>query len=467
MVPFRSAFQPVVGPSARDALDPRGPSTRDALDPRGPSARDALDPRGPSTRVPRRLLAVALLALAAAGCDILLPEMPEDNEILDAPLDGLGSTQLAVHLAGDEEFGRRFSPAEGVGPLFNAPSCDQCHIGEGKGHLLFNLTRFGRMTESGFDPMRSAGGPQLQNRAVPAFAPESVPPGVTGSADFMPPSVTGLGFLEAVDDTTLLRLQDPDDEDGDGISGRVQIVTGSTVVSEVADLEAIAQDGPPTRGMRVEGGFIGRFGRKASSINLLQQTVTAFHQDMGLTTDIFTRDLFAAETGNFAEDDVPDPEITSDVVNALVFYLKTLRQPLRRDADDPEVQAGEQIFAEIGCDGCHLPTLRTGESEIAALSRVTFHPYTDLLLHDMGPELDDGYTEGRAATYEWRTTPLWGLGLSAAFQGGQAFFMHDGRARSLEEAILWHGGEAQAAREAYSSMAESERDALIAFVKSL
>jgi CxxC motif-containing protein (DUF1111 family) len=174
-----------------------------------------------------------------------------------------------------------------------------------------------------------------------------------------------------------------------------------------------------------------------------------------------------AATGNFAEDDVADPEISSAVLNAVVFYLKTLRVPLRRNVDDPDVRAGEGHFVDIGCASCHLPSIETGFSEISPLSRVTVHPFTDLLLHDMGSELDDGYTEGRATTSEWRTTPLWGLGLSADFQGGQAFFMHDGRARTLAEAIGLHGGEGAASRERFQALSTEDQNRVLSFLRSL
>ena len=235
----------------------------------------------------------------------------------------------------------------------------------------------------------------------------------------------------------------------------------------ISSLEQVAQSDQPTRGTTVDGRYIGRFGRKASAVNLLHQTATAYIEDMGLTTTVFPRDLYAPQVGNFAEDGVPDPEIPSSVLDAVVFYLKTLREPLRRDAGAPDVMAGEALFAEIGCAGCHLPALTTGPSEIPQLDRVTFHPYTDLLLHDMGPELDDGYTEGRATTSEWRTTPLWGLGLSADFQGGEAFFLHDGRARTLEQAIEFHGGEGAAGRGAFLALSDEDRTRLIRFLESL
>lgn len=414
-----------------------------------------------------RCVPVLLLALAAAGCDSLLPSAPEDDEILDAPLDGLSPAQLRIHLLGDEEFGRRFGEADGVGPIFNATSCDQCHVGEGKGNPLFNIPRFGRYQGADFDPMRSVGGPQLQNRALPSFIPEEVPAEATGVSEFMPPSVTGLGFLEAVDDTTILRMADPDDADGDGISGRPQLLDASDFISELVSIEEVVQGTAPTRGRIVDGKVIGRFGRKAVAVNLLHQTVTALSEDMGLTSDLIPNDLLNVQVGNLARDEVPDPEIPSSVVDALVFYLKTLREPLPRDQDDPDVMAGKELFSQIRCASCHVPTLRTGRSEIDALDRVEFHPYTDLLLHDMGPELDDGYTEGVATSSEWRTTPLWGLGLSAEFQGGVAFYLHDGRARTIREAIELHGGEAAASRAAFRDLSPEQQEQLLAYLRSL
>jgi CxxC motif-containing protein (DUF1111 family) len=414
-----------------------------------------------------RFLFLATGLVVLASCAILLTDLPEENQVLDAPIEGLTPTQLGIHLAGDEQFGRSLSPEEGVGPIFSAVSCSQCHVGEGKGHPIFNLTRFGRMNGDVFDPMRSLGGPQLQDRALPGFVPEQIPEGATGVSQFMPPAVAGLGYLEAIDDATLLALADPEDLNGDGISGRVQLVGPTSVITELAQLERLTLGDPSTRGTLIEGKFIGRFGRKASSINLLHQTMNAYLQDMGLTTPLFPKDLLEVATGNFAEDGASDPEISSSELNAVVFYLKTLRVPLRRDADAPDVMAGEGLFADIGCASCHLPSIRTGFSEIRELSGVLVHPFTDLLLHDMGPDLDDGYTEGRATTSEWRTTPLWGLGLSASLQGGQAFFMHDGRARTLVEAIALHGGEGAASRDGFAALSQEDQARVTAFLRSL
>lgn len=418
-----------------------------------------------SARFPRLLLLVLPLA---AACE-LLPSAPPEEGLLDGPIAGLTTAQRAAFFRGDEEFNRIFSVEDGLGPVFVAPSCASCHPGDGDGHPVFNLTRFGRMTGDGFDPMVTHGGPQIQNRAMPGYEPESVPSQATGVTQLTAPSVTGLGLLEAVDDATLLSLADPDDADGDGISGRVQLIDSTDFIAEIGSLEALIAGDAAMRGrlIPVDGRYIGRFGKKAVSVNLLHQAVSAYALDMGLTTDLIPQDLFNPSVGGFATDGAADPEVASGVVDNVVFYLRTLRPPPRRARDAPDVLEGERLFEEIGCASCHVPTLRTGRSEIAALNEVTFHPYTDLLLHDMGPELDDGYTEGRAWTSEWRTPPLWGIGLAPTFQGGTAFYLHDGRARTLRAAIEYHGGEGSASRSAFRELDEEEQDQVIQFLRSL
>jgi CxxC motif-containing protein (DUF1111 family) len=410
----------------------------------------------------------AFLSVALTGCELLTPGAPLDEDVLDGTIEGLTPAQTARHLAGDAEFGRRFSVSTGLGPVFVAASCEQCHVGDGKGHPVFNLTRFGRYgpgTE--FDAMVSEGGPQLQHRAVPGYPPEVVPAGASGVAVFTPPAVTGLGYLDAVDDATLIALADPGDANRDGISGRLQIHSSSDLIETVIQLEGASSPDVHARGTRVEGGYIGRFGKKALAVNLLQQTVGAYHEDMGITSDLLSEDIFNPIAGNRTSDATPDPEASSSAVSDVVFYLKTLKAPIRREADHPDVLAGEALFHDIGCTGCHVPTLRTGRSEIAVLDRVEFHPYTDLLLHDMGPELDDGYTEGRALSAEWRTPPLWGLGLQESFQGSAAFYLHDGRAHTLEQAIELHGGEAALSRDGFRRLPADARSKLIRFLRSL
>ncbi|MEK6687430.1 MAG: di-heme oxidoredictase family protein, partial [Gemmatimonadota bacterium] len=332
--------------------------------------------------------AVLVAALALAGCDTLATAGPPDDEALAGPIPGLSGPQLARHFAGDAEFGRVFSAGEGLGPIFVAASCESCHAGDGKGHPAFNLRRFGRTTANGFDPMRSAGGPQIQNRAILRYITESVPGSATGMAVFTAPAVTGLGYLEAVDDQALLDIEDPNDLDGDGISGRVQLVDASDVVTEITRIEDVL-DGNAAPRIRVDGRYLGRFGKKASAISLLHQTVSAYREDMGITSDILPDDPVNRQVGGLAADDVPDPEVPSSSVQSVVFYLRTLKVPPRRNLSDPQVAEGEQLFRDIGCTKCHLASLTTGPSSLAALDRVTFHPYTDLLLHDMGPELDD------------------------------------------------------------------------------
>lgn len=410
------------------------------------------------------LFGVAVMLLA--GCEVL-PGAPSPDTVLDGTIDDLSGEQQATHFAGDAEFNRSFGVAEGLGPIFVAQACASCHVGDGKGHPLFNLTRFGRMTATGFDPMRADGGPQVQNRAIPTYVAERVPTAATGVTVFTAPSVTGLGLLEAVDDAALLALADPEDRDGDGISGRLQLLAPTDLLVEVARLELFFDPAEPRRHLVIDGGYIGRFGKKAGAINLLHQTVNAYHEDMGLTTDLLPNDPVNPQVGTFASDGVPDPEVRSNTVARVVFYLKTLKPPPRRAPTAPDVAAGSEVFTAIGCARCHLPALTTGPSRLRALDRVVFHPYTDLLLHDMGPELDDHYTEGSALTAEWRTAPLWGLGLAQQSQGGRAFYLHDGRASTLEQAIELHGGEAAASRAEFRRLPASDAHRLVAFLRSL
>lgn len=409
---------------------------------------------------PFKILLFSVVLVGFTACDVFTPSAPPDHALLDGPIEGLTPAQMALFLRGDGEFGRRFAFSEGLGPIFNAASCDTCHPGDGRAHPEFAFLRFGRIDSTGaFDPMLEFGGPQLQDRGVPGYPPEALPDGDITTSIFLAPAMTGLGLLEAVEDDTLLALADPDDADGDGISGRIQWVPADERIQSIAAEIALT---------RHPNGYIGRFGRKASNISLLHQAVSAYHQDMGLTSDFATVDLINHAVGPAAADVGPDPEVSSDVLFAVTFYLRTLRPPARRDANSPDVLAGEQLFAQVGCDACHVPVLTTGPSAIAALSNTEAWAYTDLLLHDMGSELDDGYSEGVAGGSEWRTTPLWGLGLAASTTGGgRPFLLHDGRARSIPEAIELHGGEAASSRAAYRALTDNERRQLLAFLESL
>ncbi len=388
----------------------------------------------------------ALALISLSSCEGLIPEAPSDNELLDGPIGGLSYAEQRQFLNGDIAFNDEvFSSVDGLGPGFVATSCGSCHPGDGKGHPFTTLTRFGQTLPNTL-PDLSIGGPQLQNRAIPGFEPEKIPDGVP-FMKFTPPAVTGLGFLAALTDQQILQYVDSLDEDGDGISGVPNYITPPLYFEQ----KWLHQP--------VNGKIIGRFGKKAAAIDLLQQTVSAYNQDMGVTSTFEPVDPFSQLT--------TDPEVFDQTIRDVVFYLRTLKAPLPRDEDDIQILKGKRIFNEIQCNSCHIPEWTTPDSDISALSNKTFSPYTDLLLHDMGPGLDDGATEGSAETYEWRTPPLWGLGLSPNSQGGSFFLMHDGRARSIEEAIILHGGEAESSKNQFTSLSESDKEALIKFLGSL
>lgn len=386
------------------------------------------------------------IALLMFSCNKILPAQPAEDAILDGPVEGLSNMENTRFLQGDVAFNDEvFTQQTGLGPLFVTNNCASCHAGDGKGHPFTTLTRFGQTDHTG-NQFLNFGGPQLQNRALPGFTPEQIPAGATFSL-FTPPAVTGLGFLSFVTDASILEFADPNDADGDGISGVANWISLPAYVH--ASPDAVIQNGK----------YIGRFGKKASVYDLLQQTVEAYNQDMGIATIYNPKDAYTGA-------DI-DPEVATQTVNNLVFYLQTLKAPIQRNASDPTVQKGKNLFNDINCAACHRPSMQTGPSPVAALSGKVFFPYTDLLLHDMGSSLDDGYTEGNALTSEWRTPPLWGLGLSIGSQGGQYFLMHDGRATSIEAAILLHAGEAQQSRAQYQQLSAADKKALLAFLKSL
>jgi CxxC motif-containing protein (DUF1111 family) len=389
------------------------------------------------------MVAIIFLILS---CSKFEPEAPDDDSILDGPVNGLTYEQNRQFLAGDVAFNDEiFSPATGLGPIFVATSCGSCHAGDGKGTPFTTLVRFGQ-TDSTGNQFLHLGGPQLQNRAIPGFQTEVIPNGAT-SSKFTPPANTGLGFLELVSDEDILSMSDPEDSNGDGISG----VPSFGYLPEFIS--------PNSNAVVKNGKYIHRFGKKAAAYNLLHQTVNAYNQDMGITSTFTPHDVYSGFS--------IDPEVSDKTVRDVVFYLQTLKAPIRRDSANPINVQGNNLFSQINCSGCHTPQLQTGYSSVSALSNKTIYPYTDMLLHDMGNDLDDGYTEGFAKTLEWRTPPLWGLGLSPNSQGGQYFLMHDGRAKSIEEAIMMHGGEAKQSKDKFNLLDESEKSAIIHFLKSL
>lgn len=386
--------------------------------------------------------------------------------------------------------------SDGLGPLYNARACQRCHLKDGRGHppaanfpddnAVSMLMRLGipigpRDTRP--DPVY---GGQLQDFAVPGMAIEGRPhitwteetvvladgaevslrrpdwsivdlgygpmdPETRFSARMAPPMI-GLGLLEAVPAEQIAAYADPEDADGDGISGRA---------AEVANAETGEH-------------MLGRFGWKASQPTLRQQTQAAFLGDMGLSTTAFPFGHGDCTETQAVCRDAPDGgsqatglEVSETMLKLVVFYSSHLAVPARRNLTDPAVSRGEAVFAEAGCASCHRPSLTTAaDAADPALAGHTIYPFTDLLLHDMGPDLADGLPEGDAEQAEWRTPPLWGIGLTETVNG-HTNFLHDGRARSVLEAVLWHGGEAQAARDHVVGLDTADRDALIAYINSL
>ncbi len=394
----------------------------------------------------RPVFALAAVVLGLAACDRLMTTAPSSGDLFDAPLTGLSAAELAAFAEGDAQFGLAFAPAAGLGPIFNNVSCASCHSGDGRGRPENALTRFSR---SG-DPVRELGGPQLQDRAIPGAEAETVPEGVETSLR-LPPPVFGVGLIEAIPEADILAYADESDADQDGISGRPNYVT--------------PPDFLPAHGGGVP--VVGRFSRKAQVASILQQTVEAYHQDMGITTDFITDDNHnpLASGATVAADRVADPELATASVLAVVAYLRMLAPPEPGPMTPGRIR-GRAMFDQVQCGSCHVPSFETGTSSIPALRNRTAQLYSDLLLHDMGEGLADGRPDGQANGREWRTTPLWGLRIMREFLKGQVFLMHDGRARSVDQAIRLHGGEADSARIRFEALPSADRAALIDFVES-
>ena len=394
--------------------------------------------------------------------------------------------------------------ADGLGPLYNARSCQRCHLKDGRGHppvdaddsavsMLIRLSVPSRSKEE--RALLASGraavipeptyGTQLQDVAVPGLAAEGkiritrterevvfedgtkgvleeprysivdsrygpLDPQVMVSPRVAPPMI-GLGLLEAIAAPDILAGADPDDADGDGISGRARWVWS------------------PEHGRMV----LGRFGWKAGTASIVDQSAAAMSGDIGVSSPLApapwgecTERQQACRTGPHGAD-AGEFEAPASVMDAIVFYSRNLAVPARREENNQTVLGGKALFYRIGCTGCHTPKHATRRDwPIEELAGQLIWPYTDLLVHDMGDGLADGRPEGGASGREWRTAPLWGIGLTEVVNG-HTRFLHDGRARNLEEAILWHGGEAEAARAEFQSLAKSERDALLVFLNSL
>ncbi|WP_368185921.1 di-heme oxidoredictase family protein [Aestuariibius sp. HNIBRBA575] len=394
--------------------------------------------------------------------------------------------------------------SDGLGPLFNARSCQRCHIKDGRGHPPENaddnsISMFLRVSipapaDSETQQIRDyiatlpdpTYGTQLQDFAVQGHASEyqlaiSYEPETVTLADGtqvilrhpsydaaelgygplhpdamlsprIAPQMIGLGLLEAIPAADILALADPDDANNDGISGRPNVVW------------SVEFDQP----------MLGRFGLKAGNPTIMQQSAGAFAGDIGISNPLFpagagecTSAQVRCQTAIHGDGDDRGTEIDAEGLNLVTFYSRNLAVPARRNVDDPQVLRGKQIFYETGCTSCHTPSFVTHRlSDRPEQSFQLIWPYTDMLLHDMGPGLADNRPEARATGQEWRTPPLWGIGLTQQVSG-HTYFLHDGRAQSLLEAVLWHGGEAQTQRDAVVALSTEDRSALIAYLESL
>lgn len=394
--------------------------------------------------------------------------------------------------------------SDGLGPLYNARSCQRCHLKDGRGHppeaedsnaiSMFLRISIPGTPEDGIaeiedyiatrpDPNY---GSQLQDFAVQGHAAEyklsvlysetsiSLSEGETvtlrvpsyaavdlGYGPLHPdamlsprvtPQMIGLGLLEAIPAADILAGADPLDLDGNGISGRANIVW------------SLEFDQP----------LLGRFGLKAGAPTIRQQSAGAFAGDIGISSPLFpngagecTSAQAACQKAPHGDQDDRGSEIDSESLDLVTFYSRNLGVPARRDVDDPNVLRGKEVFYTTGCIACHQPSFVTHRlRDQAEQSFQLIWPYSDMLLHDMGPGLADNRPEARATGSEWRTPPLWGLGLTQQVSG-HSYFLHDGRARSILQAVLWHGGEAEAQRAAVIEMPKADRDALITFLESL
>jgi CxxC motif-containing protein (DUF1111 family) len=356
------------------------------------------------------------------------------------PLNGLSPAEQQRFEAGRRLFELEFTPATGLGPLWNGRACVECHaLPEPGGVSRVVETHATRTVPRGpCDALDELGGPVYQARVTPALRralgidSEPIPLQATGRAIRRTPDVFGFGLLDAVPDETLLELADPNDADGDGISGRVN---------------------------RFPDGRIGRFGRKAFVPTLAEFNEAALLFEQGITVPAFPDEgTIAGQPMPPGVDPLPEPELDAESVALIDDFVRFLAPPEPREIDG-EAAFGEEIFLSIGCAACHVPALRTGDHEVDALANREVWAYTDLLLHDMGPENAD-ICFGEATESEFRTEPLMGLRLPERY-------MHDGSARTIEEAIRKHDGEARRARDAYRRLLPVDRTALLEFLRRL
>jgi len=425
-----------------------------------------------------------------------------DTSAFSLPAPSLPVTRRGDFFAGNSFFKNPWVPApasttarDGLGPLFNTNTCQSCHLKDGRGRppepgetmtsMLVRVSVPGPSEPGAIETRRGVTpdavyGDQLQNRANPGVAPEAridvtwetmhgrfadgseytlqkprlrvseLGYGALRSDAMLSPRVApaliGLGLLEAVPEAQIQRRVDPDDADRDGISGRANYVWDES------------------RGARA----LGRFGWKAGQPKLRQQVAAAFAGDLGLTTSLFPEQPCTASQSACARGPHGGaPEVDDRILDLVTFYVRALGVPARRKTQLTAVQRGEALFRSAGCTSCHVESMRTGKSETFPwFANQEIHAYTDLLLHDMGEGLADGRPEFQATGREWRTPPLWGIGL-IPIVSRHTRYLHDGRARNLQEAILWHGGEAEKSRRFFESLDATQRDELLFFLDNL
>lgn len=385
-------------------------------------------------------LSIALPAALLVGCT-QAPAPATDEP--GTPLAGLSEAELARFHAGKALFNKIFTAEEGLGPAFNENQCSACHTVPAAGGTtgFERIVRATRYEEPGTcDVLSREGGENIRKQATPLLRShgilrESPPPGATETGRFLPTFLFGLGLIEAIPEATIAAAADPDDRNGDGISGRAP---------KTAD------------------GWLARFGRKGDVTTIEEFTRSALRMEMGLTSD-HEPDLVNGSVPPPGTDPVAEPEVDDETVALLTDFSRFLaplaHAPPRSPDHADTLAAGRQLFENVGCTGCHTPSMRTGRHEVEALSRRTVQLYSDLLLHDMGPELANVCAHD-AAPAELRTAILTGL-------QHRRFFLHDGRAFDLREAIAAHGGEGAASRDAFERLPWLLQEYIIMFLQSL
>lgn len=405
---------------------------------------------------------------------------------------GLDARGQVVHNIGDGTFDQVFvaAPAPhfgGVGPVFNNISCVNCHRNDGGGFPTCGASNSGMLMRISIPGVDAHGGPvpapgfglQVQDQALLGATPEagvnisysdlpvSYPDGATVTlrrpsytlinpysplpsiyllSPRLAPRLVGMGLLGNIPESTILSFVDAGDKNGDGITGKANYVYDSQ-----------------TKKME-----LGRFGLKANTPTLLMQIATAYQQDMGVTSYVTPAESASGQAQmSVVGPGDPSPELADSLLKDVTFYVQTLAVPARRDVTDSVNKRGARLFDQVNCSGCHRPTMYTGVNPAIDLSSQRIHPYTDLLLHDMGPGLADGRPDNLATGSEWRTSPLWGIGLVQKTNGGTGYYLHDGRARTPEEAILWHDGEAARSKQQFMQLSPRDRSALLQFLNSL